>query len=85
MLPNFKIQELSFLVYGLGLTGISVVSFLKKNKINNFKVWDDKQKKILKKYRTQNLNKTLHQVDFIILAPGISLLKNNNLKKYKKK
>ena len=80
-----KIKELSFLVYGLGLTGLSVVKFLKKNKIKNFKVWDDNKKKLLKNYRANNLTKTLHQVDYIVLAPGISLNKNIKLQKFKNK
>ena len=42
MLQHPKLKELSFLVYGLGLSGKSVVNFLKK-KIKNFKVWDDKK------------------------------------------
>ena len=42
-IKNFK--ELYFLVYGLGMTGKSVVRFFKKNKINNFQVWDDNNKK----------------------------------------
>ena len=46
-IPKFK--ELSFLVYGLGLSGRSVIKFFEKNKIKNFKVWDDKQKKIYNK------------------------------------
>ena len=82
-IPKFK--ELSFLVYGLGLSGRSVIKFFEKNKIKNFKVWDDKQKSILKKYRSKNLIHTLKQVDYIILSPGISLLKNKNLNKFKKK
>ena len=44
--PNLR--ELSFLVYGLGLSGCSVVKFFKKNKIKNFEVWDDKQKNIFR-------------------------------------
>ena len=43
-----KIKELSFLVYGLGLSGNSVIQYLKKKKVKNFKVWDDKKKKYLK-------------------------------------
>ncbi len=85
MLQTPKLKELSFLVYGLGLSGSSVVKFFKKKKIKNFKVWDDKQKKKFKKYRTKNLIQTLHQSDYIVLAPGISLLKNKNLKNFKKK
>ena len=83
LIPNFK--ELSFLVYGLGSSGCSVVKFFKKNKIKNFKVWDDKQKKLYKNYRSINLSQSLNQVDYIILAPGISLVKNKKLNAYKKK
>ena len=82
-IPKFK--ERSFLVYGLGLSGCSVVKFFKKNKIKNFKVWDDKQKKIFRKLRTSNLSKSLNQVDYIVLTPGISLIKNKRLKAFKKK
>ena len=85
MLKSSKLRELSFLVYGLGLSGKSVIRFFKKNNIKNFKVWDDKQKSILKKYRSKNLIHTLKQVDYIVLSPGISLLKNKNLNKFKKK
>ena len=80
-----KLKELSFLVYGLGLSGCSVVKFFKKNKINNFEVWDYKNKNIFKKYRSQNLKRTLNKVDFIVLSPGISLKANLQLKKFKKK
>ncbi len=85
MLKKEQLRELSFLVYGLGLSGCSVVRFFKKNKIRNFKVWDDKLKNLHKNHRTKNLKKTLSQVDHIILAPGISLIKNKILNKYKKK
>ena len=54
-----KLRELSFLVYGLGLSGKSVVNFFKKNSIKNFKVWDDKKGNINKKYRLNNLMQTL--------------------------
>ena len=85
MLQNSKLNELSFLVYGLGLSGLSVVKFFKKNKIKNFQVWDDKQKKLLKRYRTKNLKKSLNKVDYIVLAPGVSLNQNKYLRKFKKK
>ena len=83
---NFK--DLSFLIYGLGLTGQSVVKYFKKNKIKNFQVWDDKNKTLFKSYRTTNLNKSLKNVNFIILSPGISLKKSKikkKLAKYKNK
>ena len=85
MFKTPKLKEQSFLVYGLGLTGSSVIKFFKKKKISNFKVHDDKQKNLLKSYRTKNLNKTLKQVDYIVLSPGISIHKNKHLQKYKKK
>ena len=80
-----KIRELSFPVYGLSLSGRSVIKFFKNNEIKNFKVWDDNQIKIFKNYRTKNLNKTLNKVDYIVLSPGISLIKNKKLKRFKKK
>ncbi len=85
MFRTKKLKELSFLVYGLGLSGLSVINFFKKNKIKNFKVWDDKQKKGLRNYRSRNLSKSLDESDYIVLSPGISLLKKNLLHKYKKK
>ena len=85
MLKSSKLKELSFLVYGLGLSGISVVNFFKKNSIKNYKVWDDKHKNVYKNYKSKNLVSTLKQVDYIVLSPGISLLKNKKLSKFKKK
>lgn len=76
---NFK--NLSFLVYGLGLTGKSVVKFFIKNKIKDYHVWDDKNKNLYKKKRVKNLNYILKKVDFIILSPGVSLKKTSNKKK----
>ena len=80
MFLNSKLNKLSFLVYGLGLTGQSVVKFFKRNKIKNYTVWDDNNKKLFKNKRTNNLKKNLREVDYIVLSPGISLKKT----KYKK-
>ena len=83
-----KLRELSFLVYGLGLTGHSVINFLKKNNINNYKVWDDNDKNLIKKKKALNINKSFKSVDFIVLSPGVSLKNSKNKKnliKYKKK
>ncbi len=85
MLQISKLKEHSFLIYGLGLSGISVIRFFKKNKIKNFKIWDDKKIKLFRNYRVRNLKKTLKQVDYIVLSPGISLIKNKHLSIYKKK
>ena len=43
-----KFKELSFLVYGLGLSGRSVINFFKKKKIEQFYVWDDNKKSSFK-------------------------------------
>ncbi len=79
------LKEHSFLVYGLGTTGLSVIKFFNRNKIKNFKIWDDKRKNKFKNLKTKNLTKTLNQVDYIVLSPGISLLKKKKLRKFKQK
>ena len=85
MLQMQSFKHLSFLVYGLGLSGQSVIKFLKRNNIKNIKAWDDNKKNLLKNYRPKNLKQTLKQVNYIIMSPGISLNKNKNLKEYEKK
>ena len=88
MISKKNLKNISFLIYGLGLTGKSVVNFFFKNKVRNFKVWDDHNKDLYKNKRTSNLAKTLQNVDYIILSPGVSLTKSknkNNLIKFKKK
>ncbi len=85
---NFK--KFSFLIYGLGSTGLSVIQYFKKRKVQDFYVWDDnlqlRKKFSLKKIK--NLNDILKKVDYIILSPGISLRRSKykkELKKYQKK
>ena len=88
MISKINLKDSSFLVYGLGLTGKSVINFFNKNNFKNYQVWDDKDKYLFKKRRTNNLTNTLKKVDFIILSPGVSLKKSKNkhkLKKYKNK
>ena len=43
------------------------------------------KKNYLKIKETKNLNKTLNNVDFIVLSPGISFIEKKNLIKFKKK
>ena len=57
-----NLKKLSFLVYGLGLTGQSVIKFFKKNKIKKYKVWDDKKKIYKKKADLKILNKALKKL-----------------------
>ena len=88
MVSLSNLKELSFLVYGLGLTGQSVVKFFRRKKITNFTVWDDTKNKIFKNKRVTKLNKALNEVDYIVLSPGVSLSNSKNkdkLIRYKKK
>ena len=82
-----EFKNLSFLVYGLGVTGKSVINFFNKNNIKNYKVWDDYNNLSYKTKRPSDLNKTLKKVNYIVISPGISLLKSKNkkFKKYKNK
>ena len=41
MIFKHILKNKSFLVYGLGLTGRSVLKFLKKTKAKNIYLWDD--------------------------------------------
>ena len=43
------------------------------------------KKNLFQNYRPNNLIRCLNEVDYIILAPGISLIKNKKLNKFKKK
>ena len=79
-----NLRKLSFLVYGLGLSGKSVVNFFKKKKIQNFLVWDDKNKDLFLSKRPKNLVKIINEVDYIILSPGINLNKSKYSKELTK-
>ena len=88
MISTNNYKDLSFLIYGLGLTGKSVVNFFDKNRFKNYQVWDDTNKLLYNKKRPSNLGKALKEIDYIILSPGISLNKSRNRKKliqYQKK
>ncbi len=90
MSKNLNLKKLSFLIYGLGATGQSVIRYFKKKKIKNFVIWDDsvRLKKNNQISNYFNLKKALINVDFIILSPGVSLFKSKYkslLKKFEKK
>ncbi len=48
-------------------------------------MWDDKKINLSINNRIKNLSKELNKVDLIVLSPGISLIKNKKLNKYKDK
>ncbi len=75
MLKSFNFNDKSFAVYGLGLTGKSVVNFLKKNRVNKIFIWDDNLLKHNLKLK-KNFKSKLNVVNYIILSPGINILKS---------
>ena len=75
MFASFNFRSKSFAVYGLGLTGKSVVNFLKKNKANKIFTWDDKFNK--SNLKLKNIFKfSLNRVDYIVMSPGIDIQKS---------
>ena len=54
-----NLKDSSFLIYGLGITGKSVINFFNKNQFKNYKVWDDVNKSLYNQKRPSNLNKAL--------------------------
>ena len=75
----------SFLIYGLGKSGISSFLFLKKN--NKVDVYDDNKPSINKKIKKSviKLNEVYkNNYDFIVISPGIDI-KKCKLKSYLKK
>ncbi len=78
MLSLNNYNEFSFLIYGLGLTGQSVIKFFQKHNLRNYQVWDDKNKKLFKKKRSKNLNKSLENASHIVLSPGVNLNNSKN-------
>jgi len=85
---NFFFKK-KILIYGLGLSGISSLNFLKKN--NSVKFYDDNKKfnsKSLSKFFIKKDKINSYKFDLIILSPGINLEKcglQTYLKKNKKK
>ena len=70
---NFK--DKSFAVYGLGITGNSVVNFLRKNRADKIYTWDDyliKSNLYIKNRFISGLNTS----DYIVMSPGINILKS---------
>ncbi len=80
MRESFNFKDKSFAVYGLGITGKSVVNFLKKNKANKIFIWDDYSIKFSLKLEN-NFKTSLNFVDFIIVSPGINI-KKTKFKKF---
>ena len=71
----------SFFVYGLGVTGMSVVNYFNKNNFTRYDVWDDN---ISAKTKLNNFSTNLDKADFIVMSPGISIKKARLKKKLTK-
>tara|TARA_B100001057_G_scaffold487632_1_gene570660 strand:+ start:3749 stop:5020 length:1272 start_codon:yes stop_codon:yes gene_type:complete len=74
MRETFNFKEKSFAVYGLGLTGKSVIKFLKKNNVRKIFIWDDYS--VSNSKSKNNFKTNLNVVDFIIISPGININKS---------
>ena len=81
-------SRINFCVYGLGLTGMSVIKFFNKKNFNEYKVWDDN--KVLKSLHTHKrgkkkeekiFSKQLDASNYIVVSPGVSLKKAKLKKK----
>ena len=59
--------------------------FFKKKVYQIFKFGTINIKRYLKDIEQKNLNKSLQEVDYIVLSPGISILKNKKLRKFNRK
>jgi UDP-N-acetylmuramoylalanine--D-glutamate ligase len=70
------LSGLSFAIYGLGLSGNSVLKYLRKNKVKekNIYCWDDELKK--KKFNKKKFNKSLDFVNYIVVSPGVDIKKS---------
>ena len=74
-----KINQKSFLIYGLGKTGISSLRFLKKQKVKKIICWDD-NKSLRRKFNIkdkfiESIKREINSVDFIVMSPGINFRK----------
>ena len=87
MIKPINLKNKTFAIYGMGLTGISVKKFLNKNGVKKYFIWDDTiYKKDFKKKKI--FSDSLKNVDYIIISPGINIIKSvfkNKLLKYKYK
>ena len=71
-----KLSKKNFAIYGLGITGLSVLRFLKKEGIKKINLWDDdssKRNKFNIKNKKKDFSKSLNFADFIIVSPGIDI------------
>ena len=74
------LSKSTFAIYGLGITGLSVIKYFHKYSYRNYIIWDDNKniKKIwkLNKKKEKEFLNLLNFVDYIIVSPGININKS---------
>ena len=75
MESSYPLSRKKFAIYGFGLSGKSVLKFLKRLKVQNYYIWDDK-KKVVGQQSFKNFSNLLLEVDFIVMSPGIDIKKS---------
>ena len=76
----------NFLIYGYGISGISISKYLKRKK-SSYKVYDDFSdlSSINESINLQKLKKTIKTFDYFIVSPSIKINKNHILYPFKEK
>ena len=74
---NKSLNLKTYCIYGLGVSGKSVVNFFKKKNIKSFSTWDDvkNRRNLYSKIKKNEFKKKIFNADFIIMSPGINLKK----------
>ncbi len=86
---SLNLKNFSFLIYGLGASGKSTLSYLKRRKAKSLFIWDD-NKYIRKRFKIKNkrLKNEFKSAHYIVLSPGVSIKNakfSKELQKYRKK
>lgn len=79
-----KIDGKSFVVYGMGASGISAYNFLQSHGANVF-LYADRQDKSADEYSSITKFGDIIKLnpDYVVLSPGVSIIGNKNIKKLK--
>jgi hypothetical protein len=75
------LRNKNFAIYGLGVTGRSVIDYFNKYSFKNYIIWDDDNKAFKrflgpnhKRMRSKFLE-LINFVDYIIVSPGVNIYK----------
>ena len=79
MIDNLNLRNKTFAIYGLGVTGISTLNYLKRSQVKKIEIWDDNislRKEIIKKFKLKEFSNSINKADYIIISPGINIQKS---------